>query len=63
MSNELLDNTEEHVLTVKEVAWFLKCDYRTVLNVLRSGKLHGFKVGQEWRIQVKELKRYMKGGN
>lgn len=60
-AKEFQDDLNEHVLTAKEIAWFLKCDHRTVTNLLKSGKLHGFKLGREWRVQVKELKRYMGG--
>ncbi len=38
------------LLTVREVAAYLKLHEVTVLNFARQGKLPGFKVGRAWRF-------------
>lgn len=53
------DNRRNRPLTVKEVAWYLRIDRRTVVRMLRDGKLNGFKVGPQWRVPVESLKEYM----
>ena len=40
----------DDVVTVKELADFLKINVETVKRALQSGKLKGFKVGNEWRM-------------
>jgi excisionase family DNA binding protein len=43
------------VLTVQEVAEFLKVSQTTVWRWCQSGKLPAFRVGQQWRIHGREL--------
>ena len=53
MSNELL--------TVEEVASFLKVDAETVRRWLLSGELKGTKIGKKlWRITVDEFEKFLK---
>jgi excisionase family DNA binding protein len=39
------------VITVKELAEYLRIDTQTVSRALKAGKLKGVKVGNGWRIE------------
>jgi excisionase family DNA binding protein len=47
------------VFDVKEVAAILNVHKETVLRQLRNGKLKGFKVGYDWRVNEDQLSEYM----
>ena len=43
------------ILTVNEVAEYLKIPKQTVYRMVRSGDLRAFKAGKHWRVQRVEL--------
>jgi len=45
----------DQVLTVKEVAEYLKVNERTVYRMAVDGRIPAFKVGASWRFKQKEL--------
>jgi excisionase family DNA binding protein len=45
----------ENIVTVKELANFLKLTEATVYKLVSSGELPGFKIGDSWRFNVEEL--------
>lgn len=53
------------VLTAQEVADLLRCNLRTVYALLKHGKLHGVRIGQQagrekgWRIPRAEVERFL----
>ncbi len=49
------------VYTTKEVAEKFRTTVDTIKRMLRRGDLHGFKVGNEWRITEEEVNRVMRG--
>lgn len=49
-----MDATTEF-LTVDEVAQRLRYKPATIQGWLRTGRLHGTKVGREWRIAAREV--------
>jgi|GEM_PF-2330356 len=51
------------VLTVAEVAQYLRIDEQTVYRLLRSGELRGVKAGREWRVHRGILERFARGGD
>lgn len=51
---------ENKLLTPYEVAKYLRVDYRTVYQLLHSGKLKGSKVGRVWRIRMEDVDRYLR---
>jgi len=55
-------STDIQVLTVEEVAGILGISEEVVRKQLRQGRLHGVRVGKEWRIAKVELERYLKIG-
>lgn len=45
----------ESVLTVPEVAEYLRVNQRTVYRLVVTGKIPGFKVGTTWRFKRSEI--------
>jgi excisionase family DNA binding protein len=46
------------MLTVKELAHYLKVHPSTVYRLLKDGQLPAFKVGNDWRFNFEEIKRW-----
>ena len=51
----MTSNSRESVLTVPEVAVYLKIPRSTVYKLRREGKLPAHKVGKHWRFMRDEL--------
>jgi len=49
------------IVTVKEVAAFLKLKEATVCNLASEGRLPGFKLGKAWRFDMDEVERWIAG--
>jgi excisionase family DNA binding protein len=49
------------IVTVKDVAAFLKLKEATVCNLASEGKLPGFKLGKAWRFDMDEVERWIAG--
>ncbi len=45
----------DEVLTIKEVAQYLKVNERTIYRLAASGELPGFRVGNAWRFKHNDL--------
>lgn len=45
--------------TIREVADYLRADPKTVRRWITSGDLASFKVGREWRVADKDLRRFL----
>ena len=43
------------ILTVKEVAEYLKVNERTIYRLASSGELPAFRVGSSWRFRLNEI--------
>ncbi|TBR44332.1 DNA-binding protein [Marinomonas agarivorans] len=43
------------IMTVKEVATYLKVNQRTIYRMAISGKLPAFRVGSSWRFKSSEI--------
>ena len=46
------------MLTVKDLAHYLKVHPSTVYRLLKGGQLPAFKVGSDWRFNFKEIDRW-----
>jgi excisionase family DNA binding protein len=46
------------VLTVQDLAYYLKVHPSTVYRLIKAGKLPAFKVGRDWRFNVEEIDRW-----
>ena len=49
----------EEILTIREVAEFLKVTERTIYKLAGEGKIPSFKVGGSWRFQRADLVQWM----
>ncbi|WOK37548.1 helix-turn-helix domain-containing protein [Sphingomonas sp. C3-2] len=49
----------EEILTVREVAEFLKVTERTIYRLATEGQIPSFKVGGSWRFQRSDLIQWM----
>jgi excisionase family DNA binding protein len=47
----------DEILTVREVAEYLKLSRTTVWRWFKEGKLQAFKLGRSWRVRRSELER------
>ena len=54
----LLENLPD-IITVKELADFLKTSNQTISRALKANKLKGFKVNKEWRIEKKAVLQWI----
>jgi len=50
----------DQIMTVKEVADYLKVNERTVYRMAAASKIPAFKVGGSWRFKQTEIERWIK---
>lgn len=50
---------EDKILTLKEVADYLKLTERTIYRLSQDGKLPGFKVGSSWRFRLRDIDEWI----
>jgi excisionase family DNA binding protein len=48
-------------VTVAVLAGYLECDDRTVTRMIESRTIWAYKVGREWRIPTREIRRAFHG--
>jgi excisionase family DNA binding protein len=49
----------ETILTIKEVATYLKVAEKSIYRLLAQGKFPGFKVGGTWRFRENEIEHWI----
>lgn len=47
------------ILTIREVADYLKVTERTLYRLVQDGKVPAFKVGNSWRFRREDLERWI----
>lgn len=50
---------ESEIMTMKEVAEYLKINEKTAYRLASEGKLPGFKVGGSWRFKRSEVESWI----
>ena len=50
---------DDQILTLKEVAAYLRLAEKTAYRLASEGKLPGFKVGGSWRIKKDDLEKWI----
>jgi excisionase family DNA binding protein len=53
-------NVADDVLTLKEVANYLKVTERTIYRLVAERKIPAFKVGRSWRFRLSEIDAWIK---
>ncbi len=56
-----IDNLQD-ILTIKELAEFLKVNEATIRRAIDAGKLKALKVGKSWRIEKEEVIKWLQEG-
>ena len=51
---------ETDIMTIKEVAEYLKLKEKTAYKLVAEGKIPGFKVGGSWRFRKGEIEAWIK---
>ena len=49
----------DEILTIKEVADYLRLAEKTAYKLAAAGKLPGFKVGGSWRFQTEDVQQWI----
>ncbi|PID38747.1 MAG: DNA-binding protein [Proteobacteria bacterium] len=52
----------EDILTIREVAEYLKVTEKTVYGLAQKGKIPGFKVGGQWRFKREDIDQWIEDG-
>lgn len=50
---------DDEILTLKEVAEYLKLAEKTAYRLAADGKLPGFKVGGSWRFKSEDVQKWI----
>ena len=58
----LSTETEQHLLTVAEVAAVLRVSTMTVYRLIRAGELQATRVGRSYRIWEDDVRSYLQRG-
>jgi len=53
----------DSILTIKDVAQYLKVNERTIYRLAASGDIPAFKVGNSWRFKREDLENWMERQN
>lgn len=56
---EMMIETDGEILTIDEVAAYLKAGKRTVYRLAQKGEIPAFKLGGTWRFRRSELDRWI----
>ena len=51
----------DSIMTVREIADFLKVTEKTIYRMVSSGQIPGFKVGGSWRFYREEIIEWTRG--
>jgi len=53
-------NNEEKLMTVKEVAEYLRLDEHTIYRMARKGETPAFKIAGQWRFKRDLIEKWLK---
>lgn len=51
---------DDEILTIKEIAAYLRLKEKTAYALVAKGEIPGFKVGGSWRFRKTELEKWIK---
>ncbi|MDO4924460.1 MAG: helix-turn-helix domain-containing protein [Turicibacter sp.] len=55
----IIKEEKREILTLSEVASLLRVSHQTIYNMIKDGRLKGYKVGREWRFIKKDIDTYL----
>ena len=50
---------QQHLMTIKEVADFLRISTISAYSWVRDGKLPAIRIGKEWRVRTRDLDEWL----
>ena len=50
---------DDRLLTLREVANHLRLDPKTVRRLIAGGELAAYRLGREWRVSERDLRKYL----
>ena len=50
---------DDEIMTIKELAAYLKLNEKTAYKLVADGKIPGFKAGGSWRFRKSEINRWI----
>jgi excisionase family DNA binding protein len=53
------ENPESQILTVSELAAYLRVHPSTIYRLLKAHQLPAFRIGSDWRFNVEEISRWL----
>jgi len=56
------EHMSEDILTIRDVAEYLKVTEKTVYGLAQKGKIPGFKVGGQWRFKREDIDQWIEDG-
>lgn len=59
----MADDKIEEILTVAEIAEYLKIDKVTVYRLAKNKQIPAFKVGRQWRFNKQEIIKFTQAGD
>lgn len=54
-----MNNPESEMMTLRELAAYLKMPEKTLYRLAAEGKVPGFKVGASWRFRKSEIDKWI----
>ena len=61
LASATMPKTRVRILTVSELAEYLRVDKTTIYRALKEGKLPGFRVGSDWRFHLDAIEQWQRG--
>ncbi|WP_252187810.1 helix-turn-helix domain-containing protein [Anaeromonas frigoriresistens] len=52
-------NNDDEIMTISEVANYLKISEVTTYKFVKEGKIPGFKIGRHWRVKKEDLTEFI----
>ena len=59
--NKIASQEIAPAITVKDVAFYLNVDEKTIYRLAQKGELPGFKVAGSWRFELADIKKWIDG--
>jgi nitrogen PTS system EIIA component len=58
-SSDIEDSSKSEILTLSEIAYYLKVSEKTILRMVKRGELPGSKIASQWRFQRVAIEQWL----